>query len=307
MKKYVFGIDIGGTSVKVGLFNTYGDLVDKWEVKTDVSKHGENILKDIFTSISQREISLDEVLGYGFGVPGPVIGTTVVRCVNLGWENYDLKKHFQEFVDSGFIYVENDANVATLGETWKGAGKAYDHSAMITLGTGVGGGVVSNNRIVEGAFGSAGEFGHIRVVHEDGYLCNCGNHGCLETIASATGIKRVYSEIYEKTTGNPVPERPSAKRIMNEARDGDAISMEAFEKVCYYLGYACSIIAVTTNPAVIIFGGGVSRSGQFLLDNVDKYFRTMLFSPVAETKLVTATLGNDAGMYGAASLVINNG
>jgi len=307
MKKYVFGIDVGGTSIKIGLFSLYGDLVETWSIRTNKKNSGGHIVHDIYMSIKKKGINFDEVLGYGFGVPGPVVDGIVVECVNLGWKNFDLKESFLSFVQSGLIYVENDANVATLGETWKGAGKAYENCAMITLGTGVGGGVVSNSRIVDGGFGAAGEIGHLKVDLSNLAPCNCGGKGCLETVASATGIKRLYKQYMEESGVDMSKVKPSAKRVMDIAKDGDPVAMKTMEDVFYYLGYACHVLSIVTNPDVIIFGGGVSKAGEYLTSNVYRYFTKFLFNPVKDTRLVLAELGNEAGMYGAAWLVVNNG
>lgn len=307
MNKYVYGIDIGGTSIKIGLFNLQGSLVDKWSIKTNKENHGISIVTDIYHTLNDREVDFNEILGFGFGVPGPVIEGIVVEAVNLGWKNYDLKTEFLKLVKTGFIYVTNDANAAALGETWKGAGKAYDNCAMMTLGTGVGGGVVSNSRIVDGGFGAAGEIGHLMVNHTDPVTCNCGGKGCLETHVSATGIKRLYKKYMEETGVDMSNVKPSAKVVMQIAKDGDEVAMKVMEEVFYYLGYACHMLSVITNPDVIIFGGGVSRAGNYLVDNVERYFKGYNYGPVKHTKIILAELGNDAGIYGAASLVVNNG
>lgn len=307
MNKYVYGIDIGGTSIKIGLFTLQGELVDKWNIQTNKENHGKSITNDIYQSLLAREIDFNEVLGFGFGVPGPVVDGIVVEAVNLGWKNYDLKTEFFKLSKTGFIYVTNDANAAALGETWKGAAMAYENAAMMTLGTGVGGGVVSNSRIVDGGFGAAGEIGHLKVNHTDPVACNCGGSGCLETHVSATGIKRLYKKYMEKSGVDMTGVKPSAKRVMDIAKKGDKVASEVMEEVFYYLGYACHVLSVITNPDVIIFGGGVSRAGDYLVDNVTRYFQSYNFNPVKHTKIILAELGNDAGMYGAASLVVNNG
>jgi len=307
MKQYVYGFDVGGTTVKIGLFKVDGSLQEKWEIKTNTTEYGKHILNDIFDAISKKGISLDEIAGYGFGVPGPVIQGKVVKCVNLGWEDYDLESEFASLVGNAVIRVSNDANVAALGEAWMGAARGLQNMAMITLGTGVGGGIIVDSKIVDGAHGGAGEIGHMIVKHKDGFLCNCGNTGCLETVASATGIKRLYTQLMIQEDKALDENGPSAKYIVNLARKGDPIALETLEEVTYYLGYACQVLSVTTNPDVIVIGGGVSKAGPFLINKIDDNFRKIVFKPVNHTRIVQAQLGNDAGIYGAASLALNNG
>ena len=296
LEKYIFGIDVGGTTVKLGLFDLDGILLSKWDINTNKNNKGMYILNDIYKSIIQHVPNLKEVHGYGFGVPGPVVGSTIIKCVNLGWENYD-------------IVVKNDANVAALGETLSGAAKGYKNSAMITLGTGIGGGIVVEGKIVDGAFGAGGEIGHLHVVKENGLLCNCGNYGCLETVASATGIKNVYLELVKNSNIDSLlknKDHISAKTIIDAAKQGDLLAEEVVESFTYHLGHACSILSIVTNPDIIVIGGGVSKAGTYLLNKIDSYFRKMMFEPVKKTKIVLANLGNDAGIYGAASLVKND-
>jgi len=306
MKKYVFGIDIGGTSVKIGLFNLEGILLEKWDINTNKEENGKYILNDIYNSVIKRTPNLDEVSGYGFGVPGLVVDSKIIKCVNLGWENYDLKSIFSKLVNNTNIIIKNDANVAALGEASSGATIGYKNSVMITLGTGIGGGIIVDGKIVDGAFGAAGELGHLHVVKENGRLCNCGNQGCLETVASATGIKNKFIDLRDNSNIDSIVDEKlhlSAKVIVDAAKQGDLISEEVIESVTYYIGYACSILSVVTNPDIIVIGGGVSKAGTYLLNKIDHYFRKMMFEPVKNTRIVLAKLGNDAGIYGAASLV----
>ena len=306
MSKYLIGIDIGGTTVKIGQFLENGELVNKYEIPTDTSDQGKNILFDIYKSLLDKHINLDEVIGYGFGVPGPVINNQVTQCVNLGWENYDVVGYFSQMVNNNAIYVNNDANVAALGEAFSGAAKGKQDVVMMTLGTGLGGGIISNGVPVEGHHGAAAELGHI-IVNLHGRICNCGNSGCLETIASATGIVREYKELKEELNIPSILDNQelSAKAIMDAAKNKDQLSENVINNVAFYLGYACHIISVTTNPEVIVIGGGVSKAGNFLLDKVQSAFSKYHFEAVKDTVIKLATLGNDAGMYGAALLVKN--
>ena len=309
MKKYIFGIDIGGTTVKIGLFNLKGSLIKKWNITTNKEEDGKYVLIDIFNSIRLQIPDLDEVYGYGFGVPGPVVDSKVIKCVNLGWKDYDLFSVFSKLVNNNNIYIENDANVAALGENQFGAALGVKNSAMITLGTGVGGGIVVDGKIVDGAFGAGGEIGHLHVIKENGHLCNCGNYGCLETVASATGIKNLYTDLEKNSNIDSLlknKEHLSAKMIIDAAKKGDLLAEEVVENFTYYIGFACSVLSIITNPDIIVIGGGVSKAGIYLLNKIDHYFRKLMFEPVRKTKIVLAKLGNDAGIYGAVSLVINN-
>jgi len=307
MKKYIYGFDIGGTTIKIGLFSLSGDLIDKWEIVTNKTEKGTLILEDIYQAIKEHQVNLEEVLGYGFGVPGPVIDGLVVKGVNIGWENYNLKTEFSKLANSDLIFVENDANVAALGETWHGAAMGYQNSVLITVGTGVGGGIVVDSKVIEGAHGSGGEIGHIRVIHENGLLCNCGNKGCLETVASATGIKNTFKTILHSSNLKSKLrniDNPSVKMIFDAAKDKDPLCLAVIDKTSYYLGYACQILSVITNPDIIIIGGGVSKAGNFFIERIRSHFQQIAFNSVRDTLIVEAKLGNDAGIYGAASLVI---
>jgi len=307
MKKYIYGFDIGGSTIKIGLFSLSGDLLDKWEITTNKTDRGTHILNEIYNAINKHQVNLDDVLGYGFGVPAPVIDGLVTKGINIGWDNYNLIHEFSKLTNSNLVYVENDANVAALGEAWQGAAKGYKNSIMITVGTGVGGGVIVDSKVIAGAHGSGGEIGHIRVIHENGLLCNCGSKGCLETIASATGIKNAFN--YEKQSGSLLTKlkdiyHPSVKMIFDAAKDNDPLSLAVVDKTSYYLGYACQMLSVITNPEIILIGGGVSNAGDFFIDKIRNQFKEIAFDSVKDTLIVQAKLGNDAGIYGAASLVV---
>ena len=309
MKKYIYGIDVGGTTVKIGLFNLTGELLKKWEIHTKTENKGEAILSDIYNSIKSNDIKLNEVLGYGFAIPCQVVDGIILNGVNIDWEGYELKKIFSKLVNNNNIYIENDANVAALGETWRGAGSAFENSAMITVGTGVGGGIVVGSKVVEGVHGSGGEIGHIRVIHENGLRCNCGNTGCLETVSSAPAIKTAFNSLLHSGKYDSIlkdTKNISVKMIFAAAKEGDLLCLEVIDKTAYYLGYACQILSVITNPNVIIIGGGVSNAGSFFIDKIRKNFMGISFETVKDTLIVQATLGNDAGIYGAAALVIND-
>lgn len=263
MKKYSLGIDIGGTTVKFGLFNSEGELLYKWEIETRKIENGKYILSDIAQSINaileERNISKDEVLGAGVGVPGPVKDDgTVLGCVNLGWSVFNVSKALGELLNIP-VKVANDANIAALGEMYKGGGKGYRTMIMVTLGTGVGGGVIINNHVIAGATGAGGEIGHINVNPHEKVSCNCGRKGCLEQYASATGIARLAKEILERESCDSklrYIENITAKDVFDLAKENDELSIKVIEKFSSILGRALSNIACICNPEVFVIGGG---------------------------------------------------
>ncbi|MDO4294683.1 MAG: ROK family glucokinase [bacterium] len=308
------GVDIGGTSVKVGLFETTGTLLHKWEVKTRKEENGAHILEDVAASIrstlKEQGIALTEVVGVGMGIPGPVLEDGSVEvCVNLGWKNRNPQRQLSALLDDIPVKSANDANVAALGEMWQGGGKGYHDLVAVTLGTGVGGGVVLGGKIVAGRHGLAGEIGHIHIREDEKEHCNCGGTGCLEQIASATGIAR---EARRKMAASDMPsllrkagENVTAKDVFDAAKLGDALALEVVAVFAKYLGMALGQIALTIDPEVFVIGGGVSRAGSFLTDKVEAYYQH--FTPISKNKakLALAQLGNDAGIYGAARLVLD--
>lgn len=312
MKKYGFGVDVGGTTIKMGFFETDGKLLDKWEIKTDTTNGGENILSDIAKSIdnklAQEGILKSDVQGIGVGVPGPVNSKGVVlKCVNLGWGVFNVEEALSNLTGL-MVKAGNDANVAALGEMWQGAGKGSEDMIMVTLGTGVGGGIIVDGKVIAGANGAGGEIGHITVNEDEIEACNCGQYGCLEQYASATGIVRMAKRKLAKTdaqTSLTSVEELSAKAIFDEAKSGDAVAVELVEELGKILGGALSNIAVVTNPEVIVIGGGVSKAGQILIDTIQKHFTESVFHACKETRFVLAGLGNDAGMYGCVKMLLD--
>ncbi|HLR08029.1 MAG TPA: ROK family glucokinase [Bacillota bacterium] len=314
MEKVIIGVDIGGTSIKIGIIDESGDILKKWQIPTDLQDAGSNIVHDIWLSIlknirSQR-IEKHMIIGIGVGAPGFIDGRTGVvdEAVNLGWKNYALKDRLNEL--SGLpVFVDNDANTAVLGENWKGAGEQAKNVIAITLGTGVGGGIIANGTVLNGENGTAGEIGHI-TVDPNGKQCNCGRKGCLETIASATGIAHQAMAIIEKDPESLLAKRYkqkktiTAKDVFDLAFSGDEVSMRIIDYTCDVLGFAIANLAAVVNPSKILIGGGVSKAGDALLDGIrssfDKYALGRL-SDVCELKI--AQLGNDAGIIGAAFLV----
>lgn len=313
MKEYCFGIDVGGTTVKIGLFKTEGALVDKWEIPTVTDNSGEGILKDICTSLdaklAESGIGLGEIQGLGVGLPGPVLDDgTVLQCVNLGWGKFNVAEKLSDMFHGITVKAGNDANVAALGEAWKGGGKDYDDIVMITLGTGVGGGVVIGGKILTGYNGGAGEIGHMQVEEDETLECNCGRCGCLEQYTSATGVvrlaKRFMEASDEETKMREFGGDITAKDVFDLAKAGDECANKVVKNMGTYLGKAMSSIAAVVNPQAFIIGGGVSKAGQFLIDAVEDVYRKTCFAACNGAAVNLAELGNDAGMYGAAALVI---
>ena len=312
MKKYGFGVDVGGTTVKMGFFETSGELLDKWEIKTDTSDNGKAVLPDIAQAIdnklAQEGISKSDVEGVGIGVPGPVRSDGVVNgCVNLGWGVINVAEELG--AQTGLkVKVGNDANVAGLGEMWQGGGKGSKDVIMVTLGTGVGGGIIVDGHVVAGYNGAGGEIGHITVNHDEIEPCNCGQYGCLEQYTSATGIVRMAKRKLAKTqdaTKLRDYKDITAKDIFDAAKEGDTFAKERVDDLGQKLALAAGNIALMVDPEVFVIGGGVSRAGQILLDAVNAHFKKYTFGKAQETGFVLATLGNDAGIYGAASLMLS--
>lgn len=311
MGTYCFGIDVGGTTIKCGLFRSDGTLLDKWEIPTRLENRGEEILPDaarsILLKLQEKGISSAEVTGVGVGIPGPVNEEGEVSCaVNLSWEHKAVARELSQLTGMP-AKAGNDANVAALGEAWKGAAEGAKDVILITLGTGVGGGIIVNGRIVSGHHGAAGEVGHASLDRHEKEFCNCGNRGCLEQTTSATGIVRVARRELEACTEESVLRSLSqitARDVLDAFKAGDALSVRVMEKVCRRLGSALAVFSCVTDPEFIVIGGGVSRAGEPLLDCIRKYFREYAFPPCRNTPIVLASLGNDAGIYGAARMVL---
>ncbi len=312
MAKSVFGVDVGGTSVKLGLFEEDGTLVEKWSIPTRVEDNGKYVLPDIAETIknkiSEKGISEDDVIGVGIGLPGPVSDDGVVRkAVNLHWDRvFNVSEELSECLGGLKVKAGNDANVAALGEAWKGSGKDYNNIIMVTLGTGIGGGIIINGKIFAGTRGSAAEIGHIHISDEPIEKCNCGNCGCLEQFASATGIVRMLKkELEESDEPSIMRNSPQTAKDMWEAvKAGDALSIRVAEKFGEYLGKGLSIVAGVVDPELIIIGGGVSMSGDVIMPYITKNYNKYVFHASREVKFVRSVLGNDGGIYGAAKLVM---
>ncbi|AER19270.1 ROK family glucokinase [Streptococcus suis] len=318
MSKKIIGIDLGGTSVKLAILSTEGEIQEKWSIKTNILDDGSHIVPDIIDSIKHRfethGLTKDDFLGVGMGSPGVVDSEagTVIGAYNLNWKTLQLvKEQFESALGLPF-FIDNDANVAALGEQWVGAGNNNPNVVFMTLGTGVGGGVIAAGNLIRGVKGAGGELGHITVDFDEPFACTCGKKGCLETVASATGIVNLSRRYADQYAGDAKLKQMiddgqdvTAKDVFDLAKEGDDLALIVYRHFSEYLGVACANIAAVLNPAYIVLGGGVSAAGEFLLDGVRKVFAENSFPQIKEsTQIVLATRGNDAGVLGAASLVL---
>ncbi len=311
MSKYAIGVDIGGTSVKMGLFDVEGNVLNKWEIPTVKDNRGVSILPDVAKSLQEKlkekGIPEEELRGVGVGVPGPMNdeGTVLGGAVNLGWGSFNIPEALGAYIKVP-VKAANDANVAALGEMWQGGGKGYDSMMAVTLGTGVGGGIVVKGRLLVGACGAGGEIAHVHLEDGEEEACNCGNKGCLEQYASATGIVRLARRYL---ASHDVPtvlqaERLSAKTVFDAVKAGDSAAMEIAGQFGDYLGKGLAMVSSVVNPEIFVIGGGVSKAGEILLSYIEPKFRKYAFGNCKDTKFALAKLGNDAGIYGAAALVL---
>ena len=311
--RYGFGVDVGGTTVKLAWFDEEGTLLHKWEIPTVTEGGGSAILPDIAKAVegflAENKIDKSQVIGIGVGVPGPVNDQGVVnRCVNLGWGVFNVAQTLSELTGRP-VRAGNDANVAALGEAWKGGGMGCDNMVLATLGTGVGGGIIIGGKPVSGAHGAGGEIGHIPLCKDETEPCGCGKFGCAEQYCSATGVVRVtkrYLDAHDTPSVLRDLETLTAKDIFDAAKAGDAAAQEALEQVYDLMGQFLASICCVADPEVVVLGGGVSRAGQPLLDGTRKYFDRYVFHASRSTRFALASLGNDAGAYGAFKLVLDS-
>ena len=313
MKKYAYGVDIGGTTVKIGFVETTGKLVDTWEIPTRTENDGELILPDIAASIKENNeknsITTDDIEGIGMGVPGPVKDDgTVLKCVNLGWGVFNVEKALSVICGGVKVKAGNDANVAALGEMWQGGGKGYEDVVMITLGTGVGGGIIRGGKIVAGTNGAAGEIGHMPMVDDESECCGCGKKGCLEQYASANGLVNVAEKYIaahrDVETELDLNAGFTAKDVCDAAKAGDKAGLAAVEESMRLLGKAMASVSCVIDPEVFVVGGGLSKAGNIIIDTAAKYYKEYAFHASRATEIKLATLGNAAGMYGGVKMVI---
>lgn len=310
MKKYCFGVDIGGTTVKIGLFDAAGTILDKWEIPTRTEDHGSQILPDIAVALEkklkEKSIDKEDVAGVGIGAPGPIDKDgTVYKAANLGWGVFSIRDTLQELCGLP-VRAGNDANVAALGEMWKGGGQGYRNLVLVTLGTGVGGGIIINGEILTGAIGAGGEIGHIHIQDDETEPCGCGNHGCLEQYASATGIVRLANRRLAATTEDSVLRQKhiSAKSVFDAVKAGDKVAIQIAEEFGAYLGKGLAAVACVVNPEAFVIGGGVSKAGDVLFSYIEEHYKKYVFHSSRNAKFKLATLGNDAGICGAAKLIL---
>ncbi len=312
MSQYIYGVDLGGTTVKMGLFDGEGNILDKWEIVTRKEDNGVNILPDIAASIAEKNqekgIEVKDILGIGMGVPGPITEDgRVLKCANLGWGIFSVADELRKLTGVEKIKVGNDANVAALGEQWRGGGRGFDSIVMITLGTGVGGGIILNGKILTGSNGAAGEIGHLTVNPKETRTCGCGKKGCLEQYSSATGITRMTLENLEETD---MPselrdcEQVTGKEIFQAYENGDELAKGVVEEFADYLGLGLSHVAAVVDPQAFVIGGGISKNGPVVTEVIkEKYEQDVMFA-LKGKEFRLAELGNDAGMYGAVRMVL---
>lgn len=310
--RYGFGVDLGGTTVKIAYFQEDGTFLEKWEIPTRTQEQGKYILSDIAASVTeyivQKNIRKETLIGVGIGVPGPVSHEGVVnRCINLGWGVFNISRELSGLVGLP-VKAGNDATVAALGECWMGGGKGYRNAVFATLGTGVGGGIIIEGQALHGAHGSGAEIGHMVINREETEACNCGKYGCVEQYCSATGVVRLakrYLAACDTPSSLRNMENLTCKDVFDAGKAGDSVALEILEQVYRYLGEFLANVACVVNPEVIVLGGGVSKAGQPLLDGTKKYFDRYVFHAAKNVRFELATLGNDAGAYGAFKLLLD--
>ena len=310
--KYGFGVDLGGTTVKIAYFDEHGTMLNKWEIPTVTAGGGQQILPDIAASIKgymdEHDVDPASIVGIGIGVPGPVDGNGVVnKCINLGWGVFNISEALSKL--TGFpVKAGNDANVAALGEYWKGGGQGCNNMVFATLGTGVGGGIVIDGHLLHGAHGSGGEIGHLVLNREETEQCGCGKRGCVEQYCSATGIVRMAYKHLASTdafSSLRVLESISCKDIFDAGKAGDEVALQILDKYYSLLGEFLANLCCVVNPEAVVLGGGVSKAGKVLIEGTKPYFLKNVFHAASNVRFELASLGNDAGAYGAFKLALD--
>ena len=311
--RYGFGVDLGGTTVKIAWFDESGNMLDKWEIPTVTENGGVQILPDIAASVlaflEKQNIDRQQVIGIGIGVPGAVNGKGEVnKCINLGWDYiFNIEQELAQLTGLP-VKAGNDANVAALGEAWKGGGNGCENMVLATLGTGVGGGIIVNGKLLAGVHGAGGEIGHLVVNTQESERCNCGKYGCVEQYCSATGIVRLAKRRLDADSAPSAlrsVENLTCKDVFDAGKNGDALALAVLEQVYDYMGQFLANVCCAVDPQVVVLGGGVSKAGQCLLDGAKKYFDRYIFHASSSITFALATLGNDAGAYGAFKLVLD--
>ena len=299
--KFGFGVDLGGTTVKIAYFDQQGTMLEKWEIPTVTADGGKQILPDIAASIREfldaNNIADTAVLGIGIGVPGPVDGKGVVnKCVNLGWGVFSIAEELSKL--TGFpVKAGNDANVAAMGEFWKGGGQGCENMVFVTLGTGVGGGIVINGQLLHGTHGAGAEIGHMVLNPRETAVCGCGKRGCAEQYCSATGIVRLAN-----LKGM---ENVTCKDIFDAGKAGDSLALEVLDQYYDYMGQFLGSLCSVVDPEAVVLGGGVTKAGDVLLKGIEPYFHKYVFHGASQVSFALASLGNDAGAYGAFKLALD--
>lgn len=318
MKKWYVGVDIGGTTIKLAFIDTVGNIMNKWEIPTNIHDNGLHIVPDIWNSILNKLSELHEekelLFGIGVGAPGFINMDTgfIYQAINIGWYKYPLREELETI--SGIpVKVDNDANLAAAGELWTGSAKGMNDVLFVTLGTGVGGGIIIDGKIVHGKLGMGGEIGHITADYDEKFQCNCGKKGCLETLVSATGIVRLAMEKLEKYPESVLNDTINSnqplttKTIFDVYKMQDALAVDVVYEVSKYLGVTLANLANTLNSECIVIGGGVSKAGDLLLTPVKTVFQKHALPRIKEnTDIRMASLGNDAGVIGCAWLIKNS-
>ena len=310
--KFGFGVDLGGTTVKIAYFDELGNLLEKWEIPTVTANGGKQILPDIADAVlgylQKNNIEKENIIGIGIGVPGPVDKKGLVnRCHNLGWGVFNIHEELSALTGLA-VRAGNDANMAALGESWKGGGENCENMILATFGTGVGGGIVVDGKILAGVHGSAGEIGHIVLEPEEEEMCNCGKYGCAEQYCSATGIVRLTKKRLQSVKEDSLLrkiETVTCKDVFDAAKAGDALALSVLEQVYDYMGQFLADVCCTVDPEVVVLGGGVSKAGEMLVEGVERYFQKYIFHASSEIRFALASLGNDAGAYGAFKLILD--
>lgn len=311
MRRYCYGVDIGGTGIKIGLFDTEGNILNKWIIPTRKTDNGKDVLRDVadfmLINIKEQGLTKEQIIGVGVGIPGPVKDNgDVLELANLGLGYFNLEDEISSMTGLK-VKAGNDANVAALGEQWKGIGKGYKNMVFITLGTGVGGGVIHNGMIIAGSGGAGGEIGHFPVNINEEELCGCGKQGCLEQYASATGVVRLARQALKRTTKISLlsaEEEITSKLVFDYAKLGDELALEIVDEACRYLGIALAGVAQVVDPEAFVIGGGVSKAGDILIRHIKKHYVSNVMNALKDREFLIASLGNDAGIYGCARLVL---
>jgi len=313
MEQYCYGVDIGGTGIKTGLFNSAGDLLEKWEISTRKTGNGKDVLKDaadfIKSKNTEKGLKKENILGIGVALPGPVKDNGyILEMANLGMGHFNIEDEMSDI--TGFkVKAGNDANVAALGEQWKGNGKDFRSMVLVTLGTGVGGGVIHNGKILAGSGGAGGEIGHLPVNPAEEEICGCGKRGCLEQYASATGIVRLAKRALKETSKDSLLSEAAditSKLVFDLAKQGDALALDIVDEACRYLGYALAMVAQVVDPEAFVIGGGVSKAGDILISHIKKHYVPNVMNALKDRVFALASLGNDAGIYGCARLILSS-